>query len=471
MNAPRFLLLALALSACRTTDRDPAPMSLATFGAMQARPRAQESVDQSRRTAIVTSASRVSPSVVSVGVQGRRQVQQSPFDMFFSPDGNEQQVQSFGTGFVVRADGVIITNQHVVDGADKITVTLGDGTDVPATLVGEDATTDIAVIKVDRTGLPVAPLGRSDDLMIGEWVVALGNPYRFLLSNVEPTVTAGVVSAVGRNILPTGDQPGLYLDMIQTDAAINPGNSGGPLANALGQVVGVNASIFSSSGGSIGLGFAIPIERAMRVTAEILRRGEMHRAWTGIEVSGARQMQLTRSIDGIRIESVATGSPAAVAGLKAGDILVLANGQKMRTWLDWEAVKLDVAVGDTVLVEVKSGSGAPVRRRLRTGELPSVTAEKVPALQDVQLVTVTPAIRAERRIAAEQGALIFSISPEAARLTGLQGGDVILAINNSRVDDAAAVATTIERQRPARRFRIFFERDRRIRFSDLSFGP
>lgn len=429
---------------------------------------ARQSVDQSRRTAIVTSAAKVSPSVVSVAVQGRRRVQQSPFDMFFAPDGNEQQVQSFGTGFVVRADGVIITNQHVVDGADKITVTLADGNDVTATLVGEDATTDIAVLRVPRTGLAVAPLGNSSDLMIGEWVVALGNPYRFLLSNVEPTVTAGVVSAVGRNILPTGDQPGLYLDMIQTDAAINPGNSGGPLANALGQVIGVNASIFSSSGGSIGLGFAIPIERAMRVTDEILKKGEMHRAWTGIEVAGARQMQLNRG-DGLRIEAVATGSPAAIAGLRAGDVMVLANGQKMRTWLDWEAVKLDVAVGDTVLVEVKSGTGT-VRHRIRTGELPSVTAEKVPALQDVQLVTVTPAIRAERHIAAEQGALIFSISPDAARLTGLQGGDVILAINNSRVEDASAVGTTIERLQPARGFRVFFERDRRIRFTDLSFN-
>jgi serine protease Do len=273
---------------------------------------------------------------------------------------------------------------------------------------------------------------------------------------------------VGRNILPTGEQPGLYLDMIQTDAAINPGNSGGPLANALGQVVGVNASIFSSSGGSIGLGFAIPIERAMRVTDEILRRGEMHRAWTGIDVAGQRQMQLTRSSEGLRIDAVATGSPAAIAGLRAGDVMLLANGQKMRNWLDWEAVKLDVAVGDTVLVEVRTGAGAVVRRRIRTGELPSVTAEKVPALQDIQLVTVTPAIRAERRIAAEQGALIFSISPDAARFTGLQSGDVILAINNSRVEDAAAVGTTIERLRPARGFRVFFERDRRIRFTDLS---
>jgi serine protease Do len=435
----------------------------------QAKTPAQPSVDQSRRTAIVTSAAKVSPSVVSVGVVGRRRVQQSPFDMFFAPEGNEQQVQSFGTGFVVRADGVIITNQHVVEGADRITVTLADGSDVPATLVGEDATTDIAVLRVNRVGLPVAPLGTSDDLMIGEWVVALGNPYRFLLSNVEPTVTAGVVSAVGRNILPTGEQPGLYLDMIQTDAAINPGNSGGPLANAQGQVIGVNASIFSSSGGSIGLGFAIPIERAMRVTGEILKRGEMHRAWTGIDVAGARQMQLTRSPDGLRIDAVATGSPAAIAGLKAGDMMVLANGQRMRTWLDWEAVKLDLAVGDTVTVDVADARGKSERRRIVTKDLPSVSAAKVPVFKDLELVTVTPAIRTERRLGTDRGALIFRISDLATRQTGLQPGDVLVGINNTRITDAAEVGQIIERLRGSNGFRLFFERGRRILFTDLYF--
>lgn len=470
MRRASLAALSVIAAACNRGDAAREHLSLATFGAMQGRAQARQSVDDTRRTAIVTAAAKVSPSVVSVGVVGRRRMQASPFDMFFVPEGTEQRVQGFGTGFVLRGDGVIITNQHVVEGADLITVTLSDGTDLPATLVGSDATTDIAVLKVARNGLPVPPLGSSTDLMIGEWVVALGNPYRYLLSNVEPTVTAGVVSAIGRNILPTGDQPGLYLDMIQTDAAINPGNSGGPLANALGEVVGVNASILSSSGGSIGLGFAIPIERAMRVAEEILKKGEIHRAWTGIEVVGARQMQLTRSPDGLRIESVASGSPAAVAGLKAGDIIVLANGQRMRTWLDWEAVKLDVNVGDTVLVEVKNGTGPTVRRRIRTGELPSVTAEKVTGLRDMQLVTVTPSIRAERHVMAEQGALIFSITPDATRLTGLQGGDVIIAINNSRVEDAAAVGTMLEQLRSARGFRIFFERDGRIRFTDLSYN-
>ena len=234
MRAGGLLLLMLGLAACRERGAADNP-SLATFGALQARQAANGAVDASRRTALVSAVTRLSPAVVSIAVQSRRRAeQQSPFDMFFGGSEQDQVVQGIGTGFVVRPSGVIVTNQHVVQGAESITVTLADGTELPATLVGEDATTDIAVVKVKRDNLPVAPMGHSNDLMIGEWVVALGNPYRFLLSNAEPTVTVGVVSATGRNILPTGEQPGLYLDMIQTDAAINPGNSGGPLANALG---------------------------------------------------------------------------------------------------------------------------------------------------------------------------------------------------------------------------------------------
>src|SRR5206468_3208717 len=261
-----------------------------------------------------------------------------------------------------RPNGVILTNQHVVANAEKVVVTLADGSDLPAKVLGEDPLTDIAVLKIDRQGLtPIVP-GRSTDLMIGEWVVAMGNPYAYLLGNAEPTVTVGVVSATSRNILPTGEQTGLYLDMIQTDAAINPGNSGGPLTNALGEVVGVNSSIFSNSGGSVGLGFAIPIERAVRVANEILKTGNVRRAWVGLEVEGASAMREWKSQGGVALATVAPGGPAARAGLRPGDVLVEANGRRLRNYLDWEAVKLDLHVGDSVVVSVRTGSGTSRRR-------------------------------------------------------------------------------------------------------------
>src|SRR5919112_2120991 len=275
------LVLVLSLLGCR--DAPEAPLSVASAGA-QASGRAaaaQSAIDASRRTALVTAADRVSPAVVSINVSSRQQMApRSPWDFFFVPEG-ARVIQGYGTGFIVRSNGIIVTNQHVVANAQRVVVTLPDGSDVPAMVLGEDPVTDIAVLRVKRDGLPTVAVGHSTDLMIGEWVVALGNPYAYLLGNAEPTVTVGVVSATGRNILPGGDQTGLYLDMIQTDAAINPGNSGGPLTNALGEVVGVNSSIFSNSGGSVGLGFAIPIERAVRVADENIRNGSVRRAWGG----------------------------------------------------------------------------------------------------------------------------------------------------------------------------------------------
>ena len=472
MRTPLLLCMTLTLAACRerpsgaTATENP---SLATFGAMQTRAAANDQVDDSRRTALVSAVTRISPSVVSIAVQSRRRAErQSPYDMLFGGSEQDQLVQGIGTGFVVRPDGVIVTNQHVVQDAEAITVTLGDGTELPATLVGEDATTDIAVLKVKRTDLPVAPMGHSGDLMIGEWVIAVGNPYRFLLSNAEPTVTAGVVSATGRNILPTGEQPGLYLDMIQTDAAINPGNSGGPLANALGAVVGVNSSIFTSSGGSVGLGFAIPIERAQLVVTEILKNGEMRRAYVGLDVEGSGTMRAKRTT-ALKVVSVDADGPAGAAGFRAGDQLTAANGRALRTWLDWEAVKLDLAVGDTVTVDVADARGKSERRRIVTKDLPSVSAAKVPVFKDLELVTVTPAIRTERRLGTDRGALIFRISDLATRQTGLQPGDVLVGINNTRITDAAEVGQIIERLRGSNGFRLFFERGRRILFTDLYF--
>ncbi|HJR17593.1 MAG TPA: trypsin-like peptidase domain-containing protein [Gemmatimonadales bacterium] len=460
------LTLAVIVVGCREAPSD---MRVATIGAQTPARIAetQNATNSSRSTALVAAADRVSPTVVSINVTSRQQARRrSPWDFFFVPEG-ARVVQGYGTGFVIRPDGIIVTNQHVVSNAQRVLVTLPDGNDVPASVLGEDPLTDIAVLKVKRDDLPAAVLGRSTDLMIGEWVVALGNPYAYLLGNAEPSVSVGVVSATGRNILPGGDQTGLYLDMIQTDAAINPGNSGGPLANALGEVVGVNSSIFSTTGGSVGLGFAIPIERAIRVAEEIIKSGTVRRAWVGLEVQGATAMRDWKSQGGVVVAGVAPDGPAARAGVRTNDVLVEANGRRLRNYLDWEAVKLDLHVGDVVQVTVKSGSGSR-SRRIVTGDLPTVTAEKITVLQDLQLINVTPAIQAERSIRSEQGALIFRLSPEVSRATGLQPGDVIVAINRTPVRNASEVAELLN-VRPGQVIRIYVEREGQITFTDLMF--
>jgi len=468
------LLTLVSATALACSDAPQPDFTVSSAGAVQradsaGRAATTARVDATRRTAIVNAVEAIAPAVVSINVTSRRRVApRTPWDMFFVPQGSERLVQGFGTGLIARPDGVIITNQHVVAGAERIVVTTVDGRDIPGRVLGEDPVTDIAVVKVDARNLPVARLGRSADLMTGEWVVALGNPYAYMLGNSEPTVTVGVVSATGRNILPTGDQAGLYLDMIQTDAAINPGNSGGPLVNAPGEVVGINSSIFSSSGGSIGLGFAIPIERAVRVADEIVRSGAMRRAWTGLEVAGARDMAEWRTAGGVTVTSVAPGGPAARVGVQAGDVLTAANGRALRNYLDWEAVKLDLHVGDAVTLSIRNGAGSATRRVV-TGDLPSVAAEKVTLLRDLELVTVTPAIRAERDLRAPDGALIYRISADVARATGLAAGDVVIDVNRIRIRDAEQLAAVLRAMSPREPFRVTFERGGNYHFVDLSF--
>ncbi len=417
---------------------------------------------KSRRTAIVTAAARLAPAVVNVNVLRReRQLPQDPFDLFFMPRGSEQVVEGYGSGFIVSPDGVVITNQHVTQGAEQIVVTTRDGRDLPAKILGEDPLTDIAVLKVEGSGLPTAPIGNSSDLLIGEWVVAVGNPFAYLLGNAEPTVTAGVVSAVGRNLLPSQGQSGIYVGMIQTDAPINPGNSGGPLANALGEVVGVNSSIFTSSGGSVGIGFAIPIERALRVADELRRFGKVRRAWVGLDVAGAEDLRGWKRVGGLRVTQVAAGGPAGRAGVVVGDVLVSARGRRLRTFLDWEAVMLDTGPGDTLTVSFRHG-GESKSARLAVTDFPTTLAEKVAVLGGMKVVTVTPAVRAERNIQSDHGALIYDLPDEMQEATGLQSGDVILQINRVRVSSADDLRRAFAATAGAGAVSVWFERSGRL---------
>jgi serine protease Do len=402
----------------------------------------QDTISGARRNAIVLASQRVAPAVVSVNVKAASTRPQSFFDMFFY--GQQREQEGLGSGFIIRQVGLVVTNEHVVHGATQIVVTLADGRDFPAEVVGVDEISDIALVRLrNANGLPVAPMGTSKNLIIGEWAIAIGNPFGLSLSNAEPSVTAGVISGVGRNIVPGGDESGgLYVDMIQTDASINPGNSGGPLVNALGQVIGVNASILSPSNGSVGLGFAIPIDRANKIVADLLAGGKVRRAWVGVEVEGERAIQAGQSRH-VRISRVAGGSPAANAGIRAGMTVLRVAGRPIGNPLDWAARMIDARIGESLDIVV-SEEGRERTVRVQPADLPSLAATRVRALSDqFELVSVTPAIRAERRLATDRGALLVRVSDEA-RAIGLREGDVIVGVNQTPVRNAEEAAQYIE---------------------------
>ena len=274
---------------------------------------AAESIDASRRTAIVTAIEKAAPAVVTINVVDIQQERlANPFRQDFfglfdfplrRPRLRQRAVESLGTGFLMDERGHILTNYHVLQGADLISsVTLPDGRELEVDFVGADERTDLAVLRAKGEALPFIKLGNSEDLYIGEWVIAIGNPFGTMMRDPQPSVSVGVVSANHRRVSSTiGEGDRLYQDMIQTDAAINPGNSGGPLVNALGEVVGVNTMIFSQSGGSQGLGFAIPIQRARRVAEELISFGRRRNPWVGFHGEAVESMSAyTRREFGVR---------------------------------------------------------------------------------------------------------------------------------------------------------------------------
>jgi serine protease Do len=385
------------------------------------------------------------------------------WESFFMPPGAQRRSASFGSGVIVRDDGIILTNDHVVRDSDRIKVTLSDGRDFDAEVVGSDQVADIAVLRIRGDNLPVAPVGTSEGLLIGEWAVAIGNPFAYQFSDAEPTVTAGVISAVGRNIVPSSQDDGFYLGMIQTDASINPGNSGGALVNALGEVIGINASIFTRSGGSEGLGFAIPIDRALRIADDLVQHGEVRRAFVGFDVEPVEADAWGRT-RGVRIARVADGSPGDDAALEAGDRLLAANGRPLNSPLDLEAVLLDLRAGDPLELRIE---GQPRLARIEAVALPSVTAERVTVLQEMQLITVTPQLRSERGILSESGALIADISDRLAAQIGLRAGDVLVQVSRTRVRSAEDVAAIFQGLRGRGTIRLWLERNGGIVSRDL----
>ncbi len=385
-------------------------------------------VSAARLTPTVTAARRVNPSVVSIRTTRTVAVATTMIDEFFGRSGGSRTIPGLGSGFAIDDQGHILTNHHVVRDADQIEVMDQDGQRLTAELVGSDELTDLALIRVPPGTVPPAPLGTSSDLMVGEPAIAIGNPSGFQLQNTEATITAGVVSGVGRDIQSEGQEV-LYADMIQTDAAINPGNSGGPLVNADGAVIGVNSSIFSRSGGSEGLAFAIPIDRALRIAAELIEFGRVRRPWVGIDV-------VTERSDTIAsypfVDRVYEDTPGERAGFRAGDEIVSLNGRRVHHDLDWEVGLVDAGVGAVVEVQYRR-AGALMTTSLELEEIPSARAERVEVLTGLRLVTVTPQIQSERNLAIEFGALIVDIDADVARNTGLRQGDVIWGINGNEV--------------------------------------
>lgn len=428
---------------------------------------APQAINAQRRTAITEAVARVAPAVVTVQTEVVQQVSASPFDLFFGRQSGPQVQAGIGSGFIVKDDGVIVTNAHVVAGATKISVALKDGTSFPAKLIGMDESNDLAILKIDAKKLPVAPLGTSRGLLVGEWAIAIGNPYGFVLGNTEPSVTAGVISATGRNLTARAEGSGVYVDMIQTDASINPGNSGGPLVNAVGEVIGVNSSIYSPTGGSIGLGFAIPIDRARRVADDLIAHGKVRQPWIGVRLEFPQQGTMNRDAlnNGAKIRLVSPGSPAADAGIQTGDILVKSRDRVLRNAYDWDAELLELRVDEDVALTVRRGA-REFAVKVRVHDTPEVAAQKVSVLKELELITLTPTIQAERNIRHSKGALISKVSEKVAEEIGIRPGDLIFQINNTTVADAPQVARLLEGMAGRGAVRMWIERNGQSLYTD-----
>ncbi|MDH4070306.1 MAG: trypsin-like peptidase domain-containing protein [Ignavibacteria bacterium] len=319
-------------------------------------------ISASRQTAITRAVAAVSPAVVGINIISLRQFRRwSPwgddpfFRQFFGDRVYTQQVQSLGSGFLISSDGYILTNDHVAGNAKEITVTMTNGHKYEAEIVGTDPVSDVTLLKIDDTGLPYLHLGDSDDVIIGEWVIAFGNPFGLFDISDKPTVTVGVVSATDMNIRTQEEK--VYRKMIQTDAAINSGNSGGPLVNSLGEVIGVNSVIYTPNSGSVGVGFSIPINQVKLIMEELKQTGKVDRSFfTGLEVQAvdariARYFGL-QTADGVIVSDVQSGSPGERGGFKPGDIILKVDGERVDSGLALTSILATVKQGTSVAVTV-----------------------------------------------------------------------------------------------------------------------
>jgi serine protease Do len=418
--------------------------------------RIENGIDSSRRNAIVAAAENVGPAVVSLSVIQVVQTRNSSpmgsdfWEFFFlPPPARERQVLSLGSGVIINPDGFILTNEHVIEGAKEIRVTLTNGDEYPGRLVGSDPVTDLAVIKIqtDTVTFKNASLGNSDDMIIGEWAIAIGNPFGYLLDDPQPTVTVGVISATNRDIKPERGQKAIYRKMIQTDAAINPGNSGGPLVNALGEVIGINTFIFSSSRGSEGIGFAVPINRAKVVIDDILKFGEVVKAWIGLNIQQITP-EIVRSLDlhkskGLIISSVSDNSPASRAGLRAGDILLSIGKLQMDKVGDWEEVINYSRAGRPLPLRFMRGSDE-ISLVVVPEEIPLRLAPKKKDKFGLEVAEITPTVAGYMGLRSRNGVVVISTEEKGlAANWGLLEGDIIRRVGTYEISGLSEYVKTM----------------------------
>jgi serine protease Do len=363
--------------------------------------------------------------------------------------GDEPQQRGVGSGFILSADGFVMTNAHVVDGADEVLVTLTDKREFKARIVGADRRTDVAVVKIEATGLPFVKIGDVNRLKVGEWVVGIGSPF-----GLENSVTAGIVSAKQRD---TGD----YLPFIQTDVAINPGNSGGPLINMRGEVVGINSQIYSRSGGFMGISFAIPIDEATRVSDQLRTNGRVIRGRIGVQIAPVTK-EVAESIGlgkpgGALVQSVESGGPADKAGIEAGDIITRVDGKVVEKQGDLPRIIGGMKPGTKATVQVFR-RGTTRDFAVTVGEFeadrPAKRAQAEPSPAPVAKnalgISASDLTEAQKKeLKLKSGVRVDAVDGAAAR-AGLREGDVILSIDNTEVTDAkqfAALSAKVEKSR------------------------
>ncbi len=406
---------------------------------------------------------KASPVVVNVEVQGtvtNAYGQGIPPDMleqFFGipqdalpgyamPEGRSRIIQGQGSGFIIDQDGYILTNEHVIEGADSVKVQLTNQKEYVAKVVGADKRTDIALLKVDAKALPVAVLGDSDKVKVGDWVLAIGSPFGF-----ETTATKGIVSAIGRS-LPSG----VYTPFIQTDAAINPGNSGGPLFNSQGEVIAINSQIYSRSGDFNGVGFSIPINMAKTVVEQLKANGKVSRGWLGVQIQNVDQA-LAESFgmdkpQGALVAAVVPGSPAEKAGLKQGDVILSFNDKQIRESAGLPPLVAIAPIGEKAELTIfRDGKTVPIL--VTIDNLDSADNLVAGVNTDIsswgmQLKVLDEATRQALNFEGSEGVLISQVSPaSSADKSGLRAGDVLLAIGGDSVDTPKAAQLRLQQEK------------------------